>query len=220
MIRYDVVARFQPPYADRLDGSSWPGFINRLPDEELLDLADWVVHENNRSVGNELDYLLESAGSVWTVGKRNGNLGLVRRMAESVQAAVESKLGKGSAGLILGEAWAAAYGRVPDPEEAYEKAIKAVEEFSAGIVAPDNARATLGSIVRDMKAQKDWCIDLPGQQSGFVVAMVEVFWTGQQSRHGGNEYRRPTQPEAETAVTLAVALLQLFASGSVQRRSA
>jgi hypothetical protein len=219
LMQYDLVARLTPPYVDRVGSSSWPGFVETLSDDELLDLADWVTYRNNRGVANNLENLLEAAGSAWTIGQRNGHAGLVRRMPESVQVAVEATLRQGSAGGILSEAWAAAYGRVPDPEEAYEKAIKAVEEVAAGIVSPNNSRATLGTIVRDMKAQKDWTIDLPGDAASVIVQMAEALWTGQESRHGGNGYRRPTQSEAETAVTLAVALLQLFVAGSVGRRS-
>jgi hypothetical protein len=219
LMDYDLVARLQPSYVERLDGRTWPGFVVRLSDDELLDLADWIVHRNNGAVANKLGYLLEAAGSAWTIGGRNGRTGIVRRMSEGVQGAVEATLQEGAAGRILGEAWAAAYGRIPDPEEAYEKAIKAVEEVAAQIVSPKNTKATLGTIIRDMKAQPGWTMDLPGNQDGVIVGMAEALWTGQESRHGGNGYRRPSQSEAETAVTLAVALLQLFASGSAARRS-
>lgn len=218
LMQFDLVARLKPSYLNRLDGRDWPGFVSDLPDEEVLDLADWVVHRNHSGVANNLDQLLESAGSLWKIGPRNGNRGLVRRMPESIQTAVEATLALGSAGRILGEAWAAAYGRTPNPEESYEKSIKAVEEAAAHIVSPGNSRATLGTMVRDMKAQKGWSIDLPSGQAGTLVTMAEALWTGHESRHGGNGYRRPTQLEAETAVTLAVALLQLFASGSAARR--
>ncbi len=215
---YDLEARRMPAYRSRLDGRAWPGFVAELSEEELLDMADWVVHRNNSGVASDLGYILEAAGSVWTIGKRDGNSGLVRRMPASVQAAADETIRASSAGSLYGEAWAAAFGRLPDPEEAYEKAIKSVEEAAATIVSPSNTRATLGTMLRDMKAQKDWGIDLPGAERGVVVAMVEALWTGQESRHGGNNYRRPTQSEAETAVTLALALLQLFRSGSASRR--
>jgi hypothetical protein len=218
LIRYDLEARLHPSYLSRLDGRAWPGFVEELTDDELLDLADWIIHRNNSSAANALGYVLEAGSSAWTIGTRQENKGLVRRMPVSVQEAVESTLRAGAPGKLLGEAWAAAYGRVPDPEEAYEKAIKAVEEASAFTVTPKNSGATLGTLFRDMKAQA-WTLDLPGRSADVVVPMVEALWTGQESRHGGNGYRRPTQAEAETAVTLAVALVQLFVSGSAARRS-
>lgn len=219
LMEYDLVARQVPSYVERRSGgASWPGFVTDLPDEALLDMADWVIHRNNHSAANALEALLEAGGSVWTTGKRDGNVGLVRRMPESVQGAVEATLQQGTAGQILGQAWAAAYGRVPDPEEAYEKAIKAIEESAVGIVSPNNRNATLGTMVRDMSAQGDWTVDLPGKDREVALVMARALWTGQESRHGGNGYRKPTQAEAETAVTLAVGLLQLFVSGSIARR--
>ncbi|WIB13308.1 hypothetical protein [Curtobacterium sp. MCPF17_052] len=106
---------------------------------------------------------------------------------------------------------------MPDPEEAYEKAVKAVEEVAAPVVSPKNSLTTLGTIIRDMKAQQDWAIDLPGRATDVPIPLAEALWSGQESRHGGNGYRRPTQGEAETAVILSVTLVQLFSSGSVRR---
>jgi hypothetical protein len=217
-MRYDLEARLTPSYTSQTIGDTWPGFVARLPGEELLDLADWIIHGNNASVSKELEDILEAAGSVWTVGRRSGNRGLERRVDKSVQAAAEFAIESGIAGRILGEAWSAAYGRGPDPEEAYEKAIKAVEEVTASIVSPKNTSSTLGTTLRDMRAQQSWSLDLPGRSADVINGMIEALWTGQESRHGGNGYRRPTQSEAETAVTLAVAIFQLFESGSVQRR--
>ncbi len=139
-------------------------------------------------------------------------------MPKSVQVAVDAAISGNSSGRLLGEAWAAAYGRVPDPEEAYEKAVKAVEEAAAPVVSPKNSLTTLGTIIRDMKAQQDWTIDLPGRATDVAIPLAEALWSGQESRHGGNGYRRPTQGEAETAVILSVTLVQLFSSGSVKRR--
>jgi hypothetical protein len=49
--------------------------------------------------------------------------------------------------------------------------------------------------------------------------MAEALWVGQESRHGGNGYRKPTRAEAEAAVMLAVPLVQWFTSGAVAPRS-
>ncbi len=192
--------------------------MNQISDDEVLDLADWVAHSGNRAVANDLEEILAASGSAWRMGVRNGNVGLERRLPESVRTAADQVIGTGSAGAIFGEAWTALYSRNPDPEEAYEKAIKAVEEAGAAIVSPKSGGATLGTMSRDMKSQSDWKIDLPGRQVDVAVAMAEALWSGQESRHGGNGYRRPTQGEAETAVILALVLIQLFSAGSLARR--
>lgn len=217
---YDLVARPDDPYATKAAGHSYPGFLLDIHAEELLDLVDWLIHRGNSLTSRtRLESLLDSASSAWTIGQRNGNWGLVRRVAEAVQDAVAAATSHGSAGALLAEAWAACFGRGANPEEAYEKAIKAVEEAGALTISPSNSRATLGSMLRDMRAQGDWRLDLPGSGTDSPVSMIEALWTGQESRHGGNGYRIPTQSEAEAAVMLAVPLVQWFASGAIARRS-
>lgn len=213
---FDLVAR-GPQALYAVTGSTWPGGLVHIRDEQLLDLADWLAHRAANTDVRELERILASASSAWKVDIRNGNTGLVRRVPLSVDTAAHTAMRLGSAGELLGEAWAACFGRTENPEEAYEKAIKAVEEAAAPVVSPKNPRATLGTMVRDMKNQGDWKIDLPGVQQDVAVSMMEALWTGQESRHGGNDYRVPTQSEAEVAVLLAVPLVQWFGTGAVTR---
>ena len=135
-----------------------------------------------------------------------------------MQDAADAVMTTPGAGVLLSEAWHAAFGRSPDFEEAYEKAIKAVEEAGSAKVSPKNGRASLGTMVRDMKAQGDWKLDLPTPDADAPVKMAEALWVGQESRHGGNGYRKPTPAEAEAAVMLAVPLVQWFVSGALARR--
>lgn len=193
--------------------------------EEFLDFVDFLVFHVDRlgwearPVNEELATLLQNAGSEWAVGERGGHASLEKRVPEGVVVAVDEIVAQGSsAGALLGEAWHSALGRSPDAEEAYEKAIKAVEEAGAHVVTPNNKKATLGTMIRDMKAQKDWKLDLPTPDADVPLKMAEALWIGQESRHGGNGYRKPTQAEAEAAVMLAVPLVQWFTSGTLQRR--
>lgn len=215
---YDVVARPATSFWTRARGSEWPSFLWNLPAESLLDFVDWLVHKSGTDVRAQLASLLTDASSAWAIGKRNGNWGLVQRVPDGVKAAAEEASAHGTAGSLLAEAWAACFGRGPNPEEAYEKAIKAVEEAAASTVSPKNSRATLGTMIRDMRAQADWKLDLPGAARDVPVAMMEALWTGQESRHGGNGYRLPTQAESEAAVLLAVPLVQWFETRAISRR--
>lgn len=172
----------------------------------------------------ELETLLEEGGSALRVGLRGNHAGLEARVATGTHAAADMVMtSSGDAGDLLYEAWRAAYGRLPDPEEAYEKAIKAVEQAGASVVVPANTKATLGTMIPTLRAQKDWGLSLAdkaGEHSYSLIAdMCDVLWQGQPSRHGANGYRKPTQDEAEAAVLLAVPLVQWFVSGQILRRT-
>ena len=229
MREYDLDLKGKYSMADTLRDAGPETMFDAMNDEQKLDLVDWLAHRLTpfRGTANDLikalDRILTRGSSMWAVGDRNGNPGLVRKVPEGVQASAEAVISSsGSAGALLAQAWAALYGRVADPEEAYEKAIKAVEEAGVSIVCPSNSRATLGIMARDMENQGDWKLEL-GEDPKHVSAdtpykMVQSLWAGQESRHGGNGYRTPTQGEAEAAVLLAVPLVQWFTSGAVTRR--
>lgn len=112
----------------------------------------------------------------------------------------------------------------PNPEEAYEKAIKSVEEAGAHVVSPENTGTTLGTMCRDVETQRSWRLPLDeiarNPSNDAAVKMARALWSGQESRHGGNGYRKPTMEEAEAAVLLAVPLVQWSTSGVLARRDA
>jgi len=223
MRRHDLAAR-STPLADLLSSVGAANLFDRLDDDRILQIVDWLIMDQGRYDADgrvaALEKILSDGGSSWKVGVRNGQRGLEERVPLGVQDAADATIASaGDAGQLLSEAWHAAFGRNPDPEEAYEKAIKAVEEAGWDSVSPGNKRASLGTMVRDMKAQKDWKLDLPTPDADVPVKMAEALWVGQESRHGGNGYRKPTPSEAEAAVLLAVPLVQWFASGALARRA-
>jgi hypothetical protein len=53
-----------------------------------------------------------------------------------------------------------------------------------------------------------------------LIAMIELLWTGQTSRHGARPPTRPeTFEEAQMAVYLAMTLVHWFVSGAASRRT-
>ena len=195
--------------------------------DRFIHFLDFLVYMNaqngQEALNSRLEAILADAGSAWRVGQRLGNAGLERRVPEGVVEAAETVMTtSGTAGVLLSEAWRSLYGQSPDYEEAYEKAIKAVEEAGVHVVCPNNGKATLGTMARDMENQKDWALplgeDAKHPSRDVVYRMVQSLWAGQESRHGGNGYRKPTPEEAEAAVLLAVPLVQWFISGTVARR--
>lgn len=225
MREYDLDLKGQASMATALQALGAREMFDALDQEQKLDLVDWLLHRLRSDGGRahpyavQMEAILTRGSSMWTVGRRDGNPGLVRRVPEGVQVGAEAVIAAGgSAGALLGQAWASLYGRSQDAEEAYEKAIKAVEEAGAHIVSPNNRRATLGTMIADMRNQGDWKLPLDSAQAGVILQMAEALWQGQQSRHGGNGYRQPSIEEAEAAVMLAVPLVQWFTSGAIDRR--
>jgi hypothetical protein len=221
---YETAVRRQSSLVHGYRTGGVPYLFATMDTDEFLDFVDYLVfvagqRPNSDRLLEVLEELLSKAGSEWSVGERQGFASLVKRVPEGVAiAAAEIIRSRGLAGVLLGEAWHAAFGRSPDPEEAYGKAIKAVEEAGADVVSPKNSLTTLGTMIRDMTAQGDWKLPLGSEESDAPVRMAAALWKNEESRHGGNAYRKPTQEEAATAVMLAVPLVQWFTSGALARR--
>ena len=202
----------------------------------IIRFLDYIVHIHGEEAEDsglgfeeerrmeQLVSLLERCGSAWKLGTRDGYWGLEDRVPEGVQEAADHVITTtGSAGALLSEAWHAAFGVNPDPEEAYEKAIKAVVEAGAQQVEPNNKNATLATTLGEMRNSGKWTVEIVDKKgdhyTDLVYDMIDALWNGQPSRHGANGYRKPTQGEAEAAVMLAVPLVQWFHSGAVERRA-
>lgn len=207
-------------------GALWVG----LGVEGFLDFVDFLVYKlGERGYSGQddlaaLEKILADAGSEWRVGQREGHASLERRVPSGVSDAVEAVvLTPGHAGGLLGEAWNAAFGRNPDYEKAYSKAIKAVEAAAIPVVSPSNGAATLGTVIAQMRQQGDWKLAVTREHGTHstqqvVLGMMQALWTGQNDRHAGQAgYTPSTRAEAEAAVMLAVPLVQLFTSEAIAR---
>jgi hypothetical protein len=192
----------------------------------LLDVADyWLAHdsEGNGPAVAELATMLDLAGSLYRVQASNPPC-LVRRVSSEAQTAADQVIGgAGRAGELLSLAWKAAYGRNPNPGHAYRDCVRAVEAAAIPVVSPTNSRATLGTIIRDLKAKPTkWSIALHhhsmDDQVAGLVGMLDLLWTGQSGRHGAPDPSVPidvTQEQAEAAIHLALTLVHWFTSGVV-----
>ncbi|MFF4866791.1 hypothetical protein ACFY3J_34885 [Streptomyces sp. NPDC001231] len=128
----------------------------------------------------------------------------------------------GSAADHLAAAWQAAYGRGPDAVRAYSEAIKAVECAAHAVIQPNNAKATLGTMLGEIKnARHKFSAAIPapaGDPIAPAEAMMRALWEGQTSRHGAQTATVPETLEAARAgVHLAATLVQWFVSGAVIR---
>ena len=193
-----------------------------------LRLADFLLADGIPAAAIEsLEEILREAGSAWSVGIRHDRTGLVRRVPKGVQTTSEEVMkSAGHAGARLAEAWTAAFGIDPDPSRAYSLAIKAVEDAAKPVIAPKDAVSTLGKMIGQMKADKDWGLPFQRQDANaptpdVLLSMMRMLWAGQVDRHGDNPGAvvEITQAAAEAAVVFAVPLVHAFSSGEVRRRS-
>lgn len=192
-----------------------------------LRIADYLLSlQKSSQTADELELVLEESGSMWKVGERVSRFGLVRRVPEAVQSAVDQTIAtSGHAGQRLAEAWEATYGIDPTPSLAYSLAVKAVEDAAIPVISPKDTSATLGKINSQIRNTGDWSLPLQREDehaptSATLLSMMKMLWAGQADRHGG--HHDPdlviTQEAAEIAVMTAATLVQWFTSGAVERR--
>lgn len=208
--------------------AAFKGIRASFPDGEPMRvwrLVDYLLGTKRDVQKKNLGQLLAEAGSAWTVGERNGRPGLIKRLPSGVAQAALAAFQHGDAGRRLESAWASAFGVSPDPEAAYSRAVKAVEDAAIPVVNPGNDKATLGTLIGQMSGGGKF--NLPhlrthanAHSHDVLISMMQLLWTGQHDRHGGPSavgVPNVTQDEAESAVILAVTLVGWFETGKVVR---
>ncbi|MEU7596558.1 hypothetical protein AB0B79_26520 [Streptomyces sp. NPDC039022] len=185
------------------------------------------THSAREQAIAQLEDMLTLAGSAYRVN--DARTGLELRVDATAQQAVASTLAaartpqSGSAADHLATAWKCVYGRDPDPSKAYSEAIKAVESACQSLIEPNNAKATLGTMLGVIRnSPQRFSTAIPAGGGGdditLVADMMRRLWQGQTARHGSqNPTRLENQREAEMAVHLAATLVQWFTAGLVQR---
>jgi hypothetical protein len=130
----------------------------------------------------------------------------------------------GSAAAHLRAAWEYAHALHPAPGLAYGEAVMAVEAAAHAVLAPDNPKASLGDMRREVSRNRDGyalAIAVPGGMSGAgaVEECLSLLWDGQRWRRHGSMQPTPSVSleEALMAVHLAVTLVQWFTSGAVRK---
>jgi hypothetical protein len=188
-----------------------------------IDWGEWPSYRTQYGSPSTLERILLAANSAWRATWQ----GLERRVDPTLTAAVTETIRDTNteAAGHLAAAWAAAYGRDPDPNKAYGEAVRAVEAVACPLALPSNRSATLGQVrdhLRDAAAK--WAVVIPGKDGAPgpadpVVAMMTALWEGQRSRHAGTpSSRRQIPAEAEAAVHLAATLVQWLTTGVLYRR--
>lgn len=182
----------------------------------------------------DLVRILTEAGSVWRLDIQRVETGedwmghrmyrdirsLQRRTAEETANAVERVAQRASgAAPHLTNAWNHTFGRNPDPGRAYSEAVKAVEAAAIPVVSPNNAKATLGTVIGQLRTTpqkwqvamtRDLLLPNGGAMSPLEVVtnMADLLWRNQTDRHA--PIQPITQEQAEMAVHLALTLVHIF----------
>lgn len=193
-------------------------------DSFFLDLIDatlelFLVNDTRR---NHLRQLLDLGGSVWTVA--DDKKSLARVVSDEAQATYDAATAVADAATTeLKEAWANAFGRNGDPSDAWDHAIKALEDVLVPVVVPNKDKATLGDVLGQLRSQGYlWRMILPGKDQSHdvapLVAMLELIWPNH-DRHGGNLPKRTPLPEEGRAiVTQAATIMQWHRDGWVVQK--
>ena len=204
---------------------SMPRLLSEIPTDYYLDIIDCVISTkqeipdyNFPMAGAQLNEYLKDGGSLFRASER----GLERRVQTELQETADLVFGSGSrAAQYLRDAWQKAWGRSPDPSGAYGDSVRAVEAAYRPVVSPNNERATLGTIISNMR-DKPTKFHVRLQSSdgsgnvARVVAMLELLWKSQFDRHGTDDETVPLNvsiEEAQDAVALVTILVHLAQQG-------
>jgi hypothetical protein len=186
-----------------------------------LDALDFALAEYaSEDAAADLAGILHVGGSAWMVSSDGASLH--RRVLPEAVTALESALAAAPGSRAadhLQKAWASAYGRHPDPGGAYREAVKAVEAILCPALLPNDPKATLGKAIAALKdaPQKLAHVFRRGEPGQATVGLLDMLWTNQTDRHGSADGPvSATQQEAETAVQLAVLLIQWLSGGAVR----
>ena len=196
-----------------------PTLLSELPTELYLDVMHYVLRQRgsprvDRRMIEDLEDKLSRGGSAWRATDR----GLERRVDETLQSVADSVfVANDRPADYLRSAWHKAWGRKPDAPGAHQDAVDAAEAAYAPIVSPDSDRATLGTIIRDIRAKPSkYQVRLQTKTAekdvGRIVDMMQVLWESQR-RHGTDDRPRETIEEARDAVALATTLVHLAQQG-------
>lgn len=228
---YQTVSPGLVSVALRMDECSQSAFANATDKDPnlLLDMVDCLLrfggfedHDEDDIYDEDdivsLEQMLNAGGSAWRVAPDRKSL--IERTLEVESAAVKlAAQGDDQIAADIGTAWNAAWRREdPSAVEAYAAAVNAIEGVLAPIVAPKNARPTLGTIISDLRDKPEkWDTRFRGVETvEALTVMLDEVWRSQH-RHGGGAGVPNTLDEARDAVSIAVAVVGLCRRGFLER---
>jgi hypothetical protein len=186
------------------------------PDQYLDVIHATLQIDNYHGRPEELEIMLAYGGSAWQASKS----GLRRRVGPTTQFAFDAATTPDDiASQELAEAWQMAYGREPNPSDAWNHAIKAAEAVLIPMVTPTQVGAHMGHVLGELSEHGEkWTALLRFNQTKeprtppitsvqATVGMLRLLYPNP-DRHIGLNHREPSLKEAQAIVNLAVTIVQ------------
>jgi hypothetical protein len=198
-------------------------------DDPIRDLVRRARSFMRTKEREQLDQLLSDGRMIYRV--RADGRGLERRVsvistAAALTAAEEVEdAGYPAAARRLTLAWNKIYALEPDPSGAYHDAVRAVEAIANRLFLPKDPEPTLGKVIAhlDQAVNKYQFViaDRSAQPASIdaVREMMRTLWFGHRDRHEGGPSCAPITPQsAQAALSIAVSLVHLLATGFISVR--
>lgn len=166
-----------------------------------------------------LERILHRGRSAWMVSPNSD--ALTRRLPEETHCALEEALAQEDApAQHLADAWQEAWSRKPNPSASYLAGVKAIESAIRVIVSPNNPKATLGTMIKEIEHKPSkWQTRFDGDDSAGVVALTQVLqaiWQAHE-RHGTDEYASVTLEQARDVCHVALWVVNLANSRGLKQ---
>ena len=188
----------------------------RRDEDLMLDLLDATLHARYGGPAG-LRRGLEAGRSVWTVsddGRR-----LVERVTSPEQQSFDLATGPADqAAQEIAEAWENVFGLHPDPSDAWDHSIRAVECLLIPLVVPKQAKANLGHVLGSLRAAPQRVSVALGGPAGVdaLVAMLGLLWPNPDRHPTPGNVRVPTEAEARSVVLLATTIVGWARNGFIE----
>jgi hypothetical protein len=214
-------------YSDRVAGLDALRKVLYANEDAFLTAVDFQLSQTTAGpVIEELRVILEDSSSMWRIGNVESRNALVERVDQTVQRAADEIMSKRERpGKLLAEAWQHAFSMHRNPSSAYRCAVRAVESAAAPIFTPADPQPSLGkmcAVFRDgaAKWKFTFTVDSKVDPKNVLLNMMQLLWTNDYARHIDADPAVPlnvSQDEAESAIILALTLINWFVSGAVAR---
>ncbi|HEY6310538.1 MAG TPA: hypothetical protein VIY52_06975 [Streptosporangiaceae bacterium] len=212
-------------YSDRVKGLETLREALYSNDDAFLTAVDLYLSRNpDVDSIKAVQIILEDSSSKWRIGQINSRTGLVERVDETVQRAADELIRKGERpGKLLAEAWQHAFAMQRNPSSAYRCAVRAVEVAAAPVLTPRDPQPSLGKMITAFRdGMRKWrfafTVDSAVDPKSVLLQMMQLLWTNDYARHVNADPAVPLnvgQEEAESAVILALTLINWFTSGAI-----